>query len=375
MRNILLVEPAYNNPYPPLGLMKISSMHKANGDKVQIFKDTSYHSIIENYPHNYYKILDDHYDLIYITSLFTYQAFYVIKTVNYFKVKYPDAKIKIGGIFASLMPDYIETKTGIKPFVGLLNEAEYFPPDYTLFPNWDCSISFTSRGCPRSCKYCAVKKHEPIFFTKDNWLQDIDITKRKIIFWDNNWLASPNFVKDIIRMKTLVNNAKILEIDFNQGLDCRLINEKNIKAISSLPIKPLRLAFDNPSEDGYIQKAIELAHRYGIKDISVYVLYNSDLSNDDPDYFYYRINEINKLGALSYPMKYRPIDSLNPNYISEKWDKKLLRALKLSLMFFYSKGIIRTNRDAFLKIYGTNSIEFTNKLYEIFEKDKKRNTL
>ena len=76
------------------------------------------------------------------------------------------------------------------------------------------------------------------------------------------------------------------------------------------------------------------------------------------------------MGALAYPMRYRPINSTNGQYISDKWDKKLLRALKLSLMFYYTKGMITKNREAFKSIYGNNVDDFKNKLYEIYKKDK-----
>ena len=95
----------------------------------------------------------------------------------------------------------------------------------------------------------------------------------------------------------------ITQIDFNQGLDCRLLDEYKIELLSKIKITPLRLAFDNCSEDGYIQNAIKLAQRYGFRDIRVYVLYNFESDYDTPEYFFYRVNEINKLGALSYPMK------------------------------------------------------------------------
>ena len=38
MENILLVEPDYNNKYPPIGLMKIATYHKNKGDYVEFYK-------------------------------------------------------------------------------------------------------------------------------------------------------------------------------------------------------------------------------------------------------------------------------------------------------------------------------------------------
>ncbi len=372
-KNVLLVEPAYKNPYPPLGMMKISTWYKRKGNDVQFIKDTLHSPELDRFDKKRmcYKKLKDYYDIIYITSLFTYQAHYVIASTNYYKNRFPDTQIKVGGIMATLMPEHIEKKTGIKPHIGLLRGAENCPPDYSLYPNLEYSITFTTRGCPRHCPFCAVRKHEPEFILKENWLEDIDITKKGIIFWDNNWFFSPNFEKDIKRLIEF-QKVGIIQIDFNQGLDCRLFDEDKAKLLSKVKINPLRFAFDNCSEDKYIQKAIQLAQKCRFKDIRVYVLYNFEDNNDTPEYFYYRINELNKLGVLTYPMRYRPF-SLNGQYVSPKWDKQLLRALKLSLMFYYTKGMIRKSREAFKDIYGNNANEFKNKLYKIYENDKLKN--
>jgi len=372
MKNVLLVEPAYNNPYPPLGLLKISTWHKRKGDMVQLIKDTTHNETLDLFEQkeSCYKKLQDHYDIIYITSLFTYQAHYVVNSVRYYKNRFPNARIKVGGIMATLMPEYIKEKTGIEPHIGLLRGAENCPPDYSWDPRLPYSISFTTRGCPRNCPFCAVKKHEPKFKVRANWPRDIDITKRQIIFWDNNWLASPNFEKDVQKLMKF-RKFGITQIDFNQGLDCRLLDEEKIKLLNQIKISPLRLAFDNHSEDGHIQKSIQLAQKYGFKDIRVYVLYNFEDSNDTPEYFYYRINEMNKLGALAYPMRFRALDNANGQYISSNWDNKLLRGLKLSLMFYYTKGMIRRNREVFKNFYGNNAKKFKRKLYEIYENDRR----
>ena len=374
-KNVLLVEPAYNNPYPPLGLLKISTWHKRKGDVVQLIKDTEHNKEIDEFQEKEkcYKKLKENYDIIYVTSLFTYQAHYVVKSIEYYKNKFPKARIKVGGIMATLIPEYIKEKTGIKPHVGLLRGAENCPPDYSWDPRLSYSISSTTRGCPNNCRFCAVKKHEPEFKVRKNWPEDIDITKKQIIFWDNNWLASPNFEKDIERLIKF-RKVGITHIDFNQGLDCRLLDEEKIKLLKQVEIKPLRLAFDNCSEDGHIQRAIQLAQKQGFNDIRVYVLYNFESDNDTPEYFYYRINEINKLGALAYPMRFRALDNANGQYISRNWDNKLLRGLKLSLMFYYTKGMISKSHEAFKEIYRNNAKEFKRKLYEIYENDKHRNS-
>lgn len=249
-KHILLVEPAYNNLYPPLGLLKISTWHKRKGDNVQFIKDILHSPALDLFEkeEKCYKNLKEHYDIIYITSLFTYQAQFVIDSIKYYKNRFPNAKIKVGGIMATLLPEYIKERVAIKPHIGLLRGAENCPPDYSLYPNWPYSISFTTRGCLRNCLFCAVKKHEPKYYVKENWPEDVDITKKGIIFWDNNWLYSSNFEKDV---KILMKFQKIgiVQIDFNQGLDCRLLDEDRVRLLSQIKIKPLRFAFDNCSED------------------------------------------------------------------------------------------------------------------------------
>lgn len=360
---ILLVDPGYKDIYPPLGLMKISTWLKKKGCVVDFVKDGNSQDLFGYKPPR----LKPNYDDIYITTLFTYQFNEVINSINWYQLQYPKARIKVGGILATLLPEKIEEKTGIVPHQGLLRGAEHCSPDYSLFPNLNCSITFTSRGCKRKCKFCAVKLHEPTYFVKDNWVKDIEPNKKSIIFWDNNWFCSPNFHKDV---KRLIKIDK--PFDFNQGLDCRLFNKDRAELLAKTKIKPLRFAFDNHSEDGKVQQAIKIAQKAGFNDIRVYVLYNSNDKDDTPEYFFYRINELNKLNVLSYPMRYRPISDIAMNYVSSQWDTKMLRAIKLVLMFYYSRGMIRKNRKAFTKIFGTNHKGFKKKLYEIYEYDKKK---
>ena len=75
-------------------------------------------------------------------------------------------------------------------------------------------------------------------------------------------------------------------IDFNQGVDARLVTDAKMKKLSEVAIRPLRIAFDHYSmKDVYI-KAIRIAVNNGITDLSNYLLYNYE---DKPEELYYRM--------------------------------------------------------------------------------------
>jgi len=84
----------------------------------------------------------------------------------------------------------------------------------------------------------------------------------------------------------------------------------------------------------------------------------------------YRIDLLNRQRVLSFPMEYRQATHSKRRFPGGTWNTALLRALKLSLLFYYRKGMITESRKSFLSIYGKNPREFVDKLYEIYEYDK-----
>jgi hypothetical protein len=158
--------------------------------------------------------------------------------------------------------------------------------------------------------------------------------KKDLLLLDNNVLASPRFDKiiDEIKQVGFYKGAKLdgknRHVDFNQGIDLRLLTKSKMKRLAELPIRPLRIAFDNIKfKDSYI-KRIEWAAKSGLTYLSNYILYNF---KDTPDDFYERllINvELNEqLGTqiFSFPMKYVPITSKNRTYIGKYWTARYLR--------------------------------------------------
>lgn len=131
---------------------------------------------------------------------------------------------------------------------------------------------------------------------------------------------------------------------------------------------PMRFAFDAVAQEKKVIRAIGLAKKYYGGEIRVYVLYNFA---DTPDDFFYRISLLNRLGVLAFPMEYRPPTAAKEKLPSKYWDSLLLRAMKLSLLFYYKKGMITDSRKSFRSIYGSTAKQFRSKLYEIYEYDKK----
>jgi hypothetical protein len=354
IKQFLLVEPIRKTPYPPLGLMKISTYLKRRRSPCRVF-DT----IGTEIPAGLRQPNE-----IFITSLFTWDLPKLINCVHFYADRFPRAIIHIGGIAASLLPDKLIAATGISPHVGLFDKAEGYPPDYSMQfgRKLDASITFASRGCPRKCRFCNVAALEPTFFVKNAWHKDINPQLPNIIFWDNNWLASPNFAKDCDTLRKLGK-----KIDFNQGLDARLYDEDAAIEMSTLRFDPIRFAFDDICLEKQVIRAIELAKKYANTEIRVYVLYNF---LDTPEDFFHRISLLNKLHVLAFPMAYRKPDPEGTNSPGIHWNTALLRALKLSLLFYYRRGMITASRDSFNSIYGKTSKQFISKLYQIYEYDK-----
>jgi len=353
----LLVEPVAKTSYPPLGLMKISSMLKERYKGCQVIPQVG--NSLES------RITSP--NKIYITSLFTWDWKSVAECARYYNNNFPNSEILIGGIGASLVQEDIFNETGIKPHKGLYDEAEFCSPDYSLtFGRMNgASITCTSRGCPRNCEFCSVKELEPRFFVKENWEKDIEEKYPKIVFWDNNFLASPNFEEDCIEIEKF--NKKV---DFNQGLDARLLNEERARILFRINVDPIRLAFDDVNYENAVLNAINIVKKYSKREIMVYVLYNF---LDKPEELYYRINLLNKEGVLSFPMEYRAPTARINKVPGRNWNTYLLRAFKLTLLFYYRKGMITRSRNSFLSIYGKNEKEFVSRLYEIYSYDKKLN--
>lgn len=157
-------------------------------------------------------------------------------------------------------------------------------------------------------------------------------------------------------------------VDFNQGIDSRLINATNMDKLSEVNIQPLRIAFDHWKLKDIYEKSIRIAVKSGIKNLSNYLLYNYE---DKPEELYYRlrmnVDLSEELGATiySFPMKYHPINDkdffMNRDFIGEHWNRKFIRAVQAVLNS--TKGKIGRGVIFFEEAFGSDIEKFMRILW------------
>lgn len=267
---VLLVEPDFPIPtksknhhnFLPIGLLKLASYHRGKGNEIKLVRGNL-------------DVKGFRPDKILVTSIFTYWSEYVRESVQHYRSKFPKARIVVGGIYASLMPDHCKEYTGCDDvFVGVHEGAESLPPAYDLV-DVNYQIIHSSRGCTRKCRFCGVWKIEEKFEPKKSILQEI--CRPKLVFYDNNMLANPH-IKDILsEIVEYRLNGKRLVCESQSGFDGRKMTGKIARLLKQARFVNPRIAWDNEYSDrDRISRQVNMLADAGYprKDIYVFVLYN-----------------------------------------------------------------------------------------------------
>lgn len=199
-----------------------------------------------------------------------------------------------------------------------------------------------------------IEKIHEIFDKKKLW-HDYTATKQGVLEACETFLE--DFTKSL-RKKTLKRY-----VDFNQGMDSRLATEERMKTLSTIAIRPLRIAFDHwKLRKEYVQ-SLYYAQAFGITQMSNYILYNF---TDTPVELYRRLLlnidlcDVLKVSIYSFPMKYHPIFDKqwfsNRDYLGEHWSRKEIRTVQAVLNS--TKGKIGRGRTFFFAAFGRNEDEF-----------------
>jgi radical SAM superfamily enzyme YgiQ (UPF0313 family) len=259
--------------YPNLALMKISAYHKSQGDFVE------------------WALLDN-YDQTYMSKIFTFTEEHIPPFCKYGEI------IKGGtGYNLDKLPDDIDK----------------FQPDYSIYPQFKSAYGFLTRGCPNKCSWCVVPKKEggiKPYMT----IKEIAGNRKEVILMGNNVLAS-DFGLQQIEQAIRLN----LKLDFNQGLDTRLINNNIAQLLSKVKWKPyLRMACDSSSMKEPLKKAITLLRKYNTKPqrFFIYILLK-DLQDS-----YERVNFCKELKCDVHSQPFR---NFTPNQIIPQWQSDMAR--------------------------------------------------
>ena len=282
MARIGLIDVDGSNRFPNLALMKISAWHKGIGDTVEWYEP----------------MFSGHFDKVYLSKVFSFT---------------PDFDYPIDA-------DIVE-RGGTGYCISLVNGKEVFDqsknknlpyaiehiyPDYSIYPELtkDTAYGFLTRGCPRGCDFCIVEKKEGRCSVKVADLSEFWHGQKKIVLCDPNILACKDW-KDLLQ-QCIDSGA---EIDFNQGLDIRLMTEEKAEMIAKMKIKEIHFAWDRYEDKDKVLPKLELFASVASPNIKkkqvhnaiVYTIVNFDTSMEqDLD----RIYTLRDMGYWPYVMIY-----------------------------------------------------------------------
>jgi hypothetical protein len=245
---------------PNLALMKLSAWHRARGDGV----DTSPVPCVR-------------YDRAYEAKVFDFS---------------PDYPYRIHA------DEIVRGGTGYDLTAELPPEVEAIYPDYDSF-GVDYAIGYTTRGCVRKCPFCVVPQKEGLIHRVAD-LSGFWHGQQNVMLLDNNLTSSP---KDFDQTCLQLIEAKV-RVDFNQGLDLRLITVEQAKLLSRVRRwKQVHFAWDGVSEEAEVRRGLENLKTGGFPmwAAMVYVLIGYDST---PEEDLYRVEVLRGLKVDPFVMPF-----------------------------------------------------------------------
>lgn len=266
---------------PNLALMHISTWKKSEGHEVG------------------FNVSDP--DEVWASCVFSWNK----HRVDGLKAFYPGAKINIGG-------------SGINLYSRLPEGVDTLMPDYSLYPDNQWDIGFTTRGCIRNCSFCVVPKKEGRLHRVQHPEEFHDPSHKGIMLMDNNILADKDWFMEVTDWIL----KKHMKVDFNQGLDLRLMDRDIAKRLRELsPITMWRFAFDSLDYEPEVREGLAMVREAGINIRSraqVYVYMDSDA---DWDSAYRRLTILREIGTMPYIMINRDAEITQRMRALKRWTR------------------------------------------------------
>lgn len=267
--------------YPNLALMKLSAYHKLRGDVVE-WADP----------------LFGEYDRVYKSKIFTFSP---DDQDNY------NCEVIKGGTGYDI--------TGKLP----LDVDSILTPDYSIYPQYNFSLQFFSRGCIRNCPFCLVSKKEGYITTVDPMRLNPNGSHIEVL--DNNFFANPEWKNAI---NWLLESRQKVNL---HGVDIRIMDEEQAYYLNKLPLRQnIHIAWDLPQLD-LTEKLREVTKYIKPYKLTCYVLIGF---NSTPEEDLYRLRRLKELRIAPFVQPYRDFENKRT---PTQYEKDIARWANLRMLF------------------------------------------
>lgn len=251
---------------PNLALMQLSAYHKSIGDEVGFDVSNP--------------------DRVYISCIFQKNAAKARGIATYF----PDAEVILGG-------------SGIDLHSKIPEPAWKIKPDYSLYPESNYDLGFTTRGCIRKCPFCVVPEKEGRLHRWQHVSEFHQEGHKSVKLLDNNIGADKDWFFE--NTNWIIDHK--LKLNICSGMDIRILTEEVARQIARIKFVDniINFAWDNPEDEDKIMAGIDMLKdaKVPMQKVSFYVLtgFNTTFEQDK-----YRCQKLREAGVLCFVMQYKP---------------------------------------------------------------------
>jgi radical SAM superfamily enzyme YgiQ (UPF0313 family) len=295
---------------------------------------------------NLEKISTEHrIDMVLITSGMTYWYRGAHEAITMTREFFPDAKILLGGIYATLFYEFAKRHSGadtvfkgeseqsvlrfISEHTGLKIKKEYqgyddYPfPAYHLYPKLSYAAMMTSRGCPYNCSFCATHEFTNIFKRRNPFkvAEEIEFYStwygiKDISFYDDAlFVNADHHIKPIL--KRVIDRRLDMRFHTPNGLFAKLLDADLAELLVQSGFKTIRLSYEtkNPERqlkmkkvnDADLESALDRLGAAGFPRQEVVVYLIMGLPYQTPGEVAESIHYVNSLGAKVSLSSFSPI--------------------------------------------------------------------
>lgn len=276
--------------FPNIALMKISAFHKNKGDAVEWYDP----------------MFSGEMDIVYLSKVFSFSEDFIYP-IHAKKI------IKGGSGYAIGINDGKEFYN-LSADAHLPEEIEHIYPDYSLYPDLTKNAAYgvLTRGCPRQCSFCHTSIKDGTISRKVANLSEFWRGQKNIVLLDQNILACKDW-RDLLQQ--LIDSGA--RVEFNGGLDIRLMTEEKAQFVKQIKQKLVHFAWDRYEDKEKIIPRFEMFKKisgFPAWKMIVYTIVNYDTTIEQD---LERIYTLKQLGYWAYVMIYNK-DKLPRGHIYRK---------------------------------------------------------